>query len=105
MQASRRALHHRFAAALPSHGSSEPYNHAQYYLHRNLLTNFACHALTAAVLQSLADAVDAGDVDAFTTAVAEFDSLTRLDAWKTALLVRVKRKIGTRDELDEEDLT
>ena len=49
--------------------------------------------------------MDAGDVDAFTTAVAEFDSLTRLDAWKTALLVRVKRKIGTRDELDEEDLT
>lgn len=44
-------------------------------------------------------------MDAFTTSVAEFDSLTRLDAWKTALLVRVKRKIGTRDELDEEDLT
>lgn len=57
-------------------------------------------------MQSLADAIDSGDVDAFTTAVAEFDSLTRLDAWKTALLVRVKRKIGSRgDELDEEDLT
>lgn len=39
-------------------------------------------------MQSLADAMDAGDADAFTTAVAEFDSLTRLDAWKTALLVR-----------------
>ena len=55
--------------------------------------------------QSLADALDSGDVEAFTTAVAEFDSLTRLDAWKTTLLVRVKRKISSRDEVEEEDLT
>ncbi len=39
-------------------------------------------------LQTLADALDEGDVEAFTNAVAEFDSLTRLDAWKTTLLVR-----------------
>ena len=32
-------------------------------------------------------AIDAGDVEAFTAAVADFDSLTRLDAWKTTLLV------------------
>jgi hypothetical protein len=38
--------------------------------------------------QALVDAMEAGDVDAFTTAVADFDSLTRLDAWKTTLLVR-----------------
>ena len=40
-----------------------------------------------AVVQGLADAADAGDVEAFTAAVADFDSLTRLDAWKTTLLV------------------
>lgn len=72
--------------------------------YRDLDLNFD-NSREANFLLSLADAVDAGDVDAFTTSVAEFDSLTRLDAWKTALLVRVKRKIGTRDELDEEDLT
>ena len=49
--------------------------------------------------------MDSGDVEAFTTAVAEFDSLTRLDAWKTTLLVRVKRKISSREEVEEEDLT
>ena len=40
-----------------------------------------------AVVQGLAEAADAGDVEAFTAAVADFDSLTRLDAWKTTLLV------------------
>jgi hypothetical protein len=38
-------------------------------------------------VQGLAEAADAGDVEAFTAAVADFDSLTRLDAWKTTLLV------------------
>lgn len=57
-------------------------------------------------LSTLADALDEGDVDAFTNAVAEFDFLTRLDAWKTTLLVRVKRKITSRQEdVEEEDLT
>ncbi|KAL4424294.1 hypothetical protein ABPG75_001595 [Micractinium tetrahymenae] len=57
-------------------------------------------------LSTLADALDEGDVEAFTNAVAEFDSLTRLDAWKTTLLVRVKRKITSREEeVEEEDLT
>ncbi|KAL4442687.1 hypothetical protein ABPG77_006681 [Micractinium sp. CCAP 211/92] len=57
-------------------------------------------------LSTLADALDEGDVEAFTNAVAEFDSLTRLDAWKTTLLVRVKRKITSRQEdVEEEDLT
>jgi hypothetical protein len=38
-------------------------------------------------LQALADALEQGDADAFTAAVADFDSLTRLDAWKTTMLV------------------
>ena len=37
--------------------------------------------------QELAAALETGDVEAFTAAVADFDSLTRLDSLKTALLV------------------
>lgn len=40
------------------------------------------------LLTALADALEARDADAFTAAVQEFDSMTRLDAWKTAILVR-----------------
>jgi alpha-soluble NSF attachment protein len=36
--------------------------------------------------------------------VAEFDSLTRLDAWKTQLLLRVKKKLTSQDD-EEPDLT
>ena len=57
-------------------------------------------------LQELSEASEAGDVDAFSNAVAEFDNMTRLDPWKTALLVRIKRKITSREnDVEEEDLT
>ena len=46
------------------------------------------------LLRSLAAAAAARDPDAFTTALADFDSMTRLDAWKTALLLRVKKRIA-----------
>lgn len=39
-------------------------------------------------MQTLADALEKGDEEAFTTAVAEYDSLSRLDPWKTSMLVR-----------------
>lgn len=38
--------------------------------------------------QELTAAFDQKDPDAFTAAVAEYDSLSRLDAWKTSMLVR-----------------
>ena len=47
--------------------------------------------------QELAGALESGDADAFTAAVAEFDSLTRLDNFKTALLVsegRVRLRVS-----------
>ncbi|KAI8619527.1 soluble NSF attachment protein [Chytriomyces sp. MP71] len=47
---------------------------------------------------ALADAVEAGDVEAYTNAVVDFDRLTKLDQWKTALLLRVKKSIGQEDE-------
>ncbi len=57
------------------------------------------------MLQELAESLESGDIEAFTTAVADFDSMTRLDPWKTALLVRIKRKLTSREEVEEEDLT
>ncbi|PSC74185.1 Alpha-soluble NSF attachment 2 [Micractinium conductrix] len=73
--------------------------------YRDIDLNFD-NSREANFLAALADALDEGDIEAFTNAVAEFDSLTRLDAWKTALLVRVKRKLTSRQEdVEEEDLT
>lgn len=57
------------------------------------------------LLEALINATESGDTEAFTAAVAEFDALTRLDAFKTALLLRAKRKITEGPTQDEEDLT
>lgn len=56
-------------------------------------------------VQELADSYDSGDLDKFTDAIAEFDSMTRLDQWKTSLLLRAKKRIEAADEQDEEDFT
>ena len=40
------------------------------------------------LMESLVDATEGADPEAFTAAVAEFDALTRLDGFKTAILVR-----------------
>ena len=61
-----------------------------------------CYAIT---LQDLAEAKETGDSQKFTDAVAEYDSLTRLDAWKTQLLLRAKKRLTAVAEGDEEDLT
>ncbi|CAG8500170.1 4620_t:CDS:2 [Ambispora gerdemannii] len=44
-------------------------------------------------LQSILDAVEAGDVDNFTNRVLEFDQLSKLDNWKTTILLRIKKSI------------
>mmetsp|Transcript_26984 Transcript_26984/g.76041 ORF Transcript_26984/g.76041 Transcript_26984/m.76041 type:complete len:289 (-) Transcript_26984:231-1097(-) len=56
------------------------------------------------LLKDLANAVESGDGDVFAGAVADFDSMTRLDPWKTALLLKAKKLITSR-EVDEDDLT
>ncbi|KAK9801974.1 hypothetical protein WJX73_004688, partial [Symbiochloris irregularis] len=48
-------------------------------------------------LKDIADSVEEGDTDKFTNTVAEFDSMTRLDPWKTTLLLRVKKGIHDED--------
>ena len=64
----------------------------------------------AVLAEGCVRAMEEGDVDGFTGAVADFDSLTRLDGFKTEMLLRAKRKMtsgGGEGELsgDEEDLT
>jgi alpha-soluble NSF attachment protein len=65
----------------------------------------------AILVEGCIAAMEEDDVDGFTGAVAEFDSLTRLDGFKTEMLLRAKRKMmgggGLGGELsgDEEDLT
>lgn len=53
------------------------------------------------LLVSLSGAVEAGDAEAFTAALQEYDRMTKLDDWKTNLLLRVKKAI----ESEEEDYT
>jgi alpha-soluble NSF attachment protein len=56
------------------------------------------------LLADLAASMDEGDVAKFTEAIREFDSMTRLDPWKTTLLLKAKKAIQEKDDLDE-DLT
>ena len=46
---------------------------------------------------NLPQAVEDADADAFTGHVAEFDSMSRLDKWRTTLLLTIKKKIGEQD--------
>nr|GEV52394.1 alpha-soluble NSF attachment protein-like [Tanacetum cinerariifolium] len=57
------------------------------------------------LLADLAAAVDEEDVAKFTDAVKEFDSMTKLDEWKTTLLLRVKLLLKAKEEEDDDDLT
>lgn len=47
----------------------------------------------AKFLESLVEAVDQGDTEAYTAAVVEFDKITKLDNWKTSILLKIKRGI------------
>ncbi|XP_075209739.1 LOW QUALITY PROTEIN: alpha-soluble NSF attachment protein [Chanos chanos] len=45
------------------------------------------------LIKKLLDAHEEQNVDAFTDAVKEFDSITRLDQWQTTMLLRIKKTI------------
>ncbi|KAJ7596989.1 vesicular-fusion protein SEC17 [Mycena floridula] len=47
----------------------------------------------AKFIQALIEAVEAGDAEAYTSAVVEFDQVTKLDNWKTSILLKIKRSI------------
>ncbi|GAA5842974.1 hypothetical protein JCM5353_001030 [Sporobolomyces roseus] len=50
-------------------------------------------------LNAIAESFDAGDAEGFTAAVAEYDRLTKLDQWKTGLLLQIKRQIAEEPSL------
>ena len=43
--------------------------------------------------KALIEAIEAGDTEAFTGAVFEYDRISKLDNWKTAILLKIKRTI------------
>jgi len=45
------------------------------------------------VWQTLFAACEENDVDAFTEALRDYDSVSRLDPWHTSMLLRVKKGI------------
>lgn len=62
------------------------------------------------MIEALADALTKCDEKQFATSVAEFDSMTRLDNWKTNMLLRVKKRLtlratgGDPDEDEDDDV-
>ncbi|KAL0905053.1 hypothetical protein M5K25_027225 [Dendrobium thyrsiflorum] len=56
------------------------------------------------LLADLAASMDEEDVVKFTEAIKEFDSMTRLDPWKTSLLLRAKTALKAKED-DEDNLT
>lgn len=47
----------------------------------------------------LVDAIESGDMETFTAAVFEFDQVTKLDNWKTSILLKIKRGIDSEPVL------
>jgi len=50
------------------------------------------------LLVDLAEAVDAGDQEAFADKLFQFDQMSKLDKWKTTILLRVKNAIEEKGE-------
>jgi alpha-soluble NSF attachment protein len=50
----------------------------------------------AKFINALFDAIEAGDPEMFTSAVVQWDQVTKLDNWKTSILLKIKR--GMQDE-------
>ncbi|KAK7694731.1 vesicular-fusion protein S17 [Cerrena zonata] len=47
----------------------------------------------------LIDAVEAGDQEAYTGAVYEYDQVTKLDNWKTNILLKIKKSIAEDEDV------
>jgi len=45
------------------------------------------------MLQALITACDEQNVDSFTDAVRDYDSISRLDQWYTTIMLRIKKSI------------
>ena len=63
-----------------------------------------CDTVTTGQHRTFSFAAELGDADQFAQSLAEYDSMSRLDPWKTKLLLVAKQKIVDGGE-DEDDLT
>lgn len=57
------------------------------------------------LLQGLSDAFSNSDVDAFMSLLGEYDSVTKLDGWKTEFLVKAKEHLQPSSATDSLDLS
>jgi alpha-soluble NSF attachment protein len=53
-----------------------------------------------ALIEKLIQAIENNDSEEFSQSLAEFDRMTKLDDWKTSLLLLVKRNIQSDGEED-----
>ena len=53
----------------------------------------------AKLIKTLTQEIENQDVEAFTEAVKQYDSISRLDSWHTTLLLKVKKQLGESDDL------
>ena len=54
-----------------------------------------------ALCEGVMKAVAEGDAEQFATRLAEFDRMTKLDDWKTTMLLRVKKLIQHVEETED----
>jgi alpha-soluble NSF attachment protein len=54
------------------------------------------------LLEALSGSFAAQDQEAYTNAISEYDRMTKLDDWKTTLLLRVKTSIEKAEDGDED---
>jgi len=67
-------------------------------VYKDLLPTFS-HERECKLLEDLLTACEKCDAEAFTNALAEFDSITPLDKWKTSIFSKVKQSIKEEDIL------
>jgi hypothetical protein len=59
-----------------------------------------CTFFPECCVQDLVTAYENFDVEAFTQAVVDFDSISKLDQWKTTILLRIKNSIKSEESGD-----
>lgn len=77
-------------------GAEEMKQHLERY--QNLDVTFM-DTREAKLLWSILEAFEKQDVSIFQTAVAEYDRISRLDEWKTNILLRIKKKLEAEPDI------
>jgi len=54
-------------------------------------------------LQEIVKSLESLDVDAFTQATYEYDKISKLDQWKTTILLRIKNHVSKNENKDEKE--